>query len=145
MSAIQAFSVSILLIFCLISCKTTKPASSDLEFYGADSQSAIMNFEGEIEFNLPNGVTNKDKLLTDPIKPKIQDLIDWQVKHLYGAFTTHDAYRKNPGIVEGKGITKFVSAEIISGSHRVKSSIQTVEDVVCTTWAQVRRTAICIR
>ena len=111
-------------ILLVAACKTTKPNESDLKFYGADNQSAIMLFDAEIEFNLPKNIKSKEALLIPPHAAEIQELIDWQVKHLYGAFTTHDAFRKNPGILEGKGKTKVISAEIdaAEGRGRVRYS-----------------------
>lgn len=101
-----------ILIIALNSCKTTTQDASELTFYGADNQSAQMTFESEIEFDLPDGVTREDDLWKPKNKSKIYSLIDWQVKHIYGAFSYHDAFVKNPGIIEGRGQTYIQFTEI---------------------------------
>jgi hypothetical protein len=71
-----------------------------------------MTFDTEIEFDLPPNINKSEDLTRAKPHKKVMELIDWQVKHLYGTFSTHKNFRQNPGIIEGKGETKITSVKI---------------------------------
>ncbi len=102
----------------LSTCKTASKDGSDLKFYGTDNQSAIMTFDADLDFELPRGVKSQVDLSKPDVKSQILELIDLQVRHLYGTFSVHDEFRNNPGIVEGKGETLLRSSSVDPGKGR---------------------------
>lgn len=112
-------------LLCLIaaafssSCRTTD-SNSDVKFYGADSQSAEMTYESYIEIDIPQGVTSANQLTSAPQNESMLDIINYQIQHMFGAFTEHPGYRKNPGIIEARGIPEIKNAELDQTTVKAK-------------------------
>jgi hypothetical protein len=116
-------------LFALVSCRTTE-SGSDVKFYGADNQSADMRYSSYIEVALPAGVTTNDAVMKDPIKTEMQDIILYQIQHMFGAFTEHPGFKRNPGIVKAKGIPVITSAEVDTAKGTVKVNYSYEDKVV---------------
>jgi hypothetical protein len=108
------------LLTALVSCRTTEEAGSEVKFYGADNQSADMRYSSYIEVALPQGVTSNDAVMQDPVKLDMQNIIVYQVQHMFGAFTEHPGFKRNPGIIKAKGIPVITSAEVNTKKGTVK-------------------------
>nr|MDA8244310.1 hypothetical protein [Elusimicrobiota bacterium] len=82
-------------------------------WYGADSRQARMHFEAYMDYKVPAGYTGAvSAILSDGAqKRKISELVDLQLQHMYGAFTTHPGFVDNPGIPSGDYKVKLLSAE----------------------------------
>jgi hypothetical protein len=116
-------------LFALVSCRTTE-SGSDVKFYGADNQSADMRYSSYIEVALPAGVTTNDAVMKDPIKTEMQGIILYQIQHMFGAFTEHPGFKRNPGIVKAKGIPVITSAEVDTAKGTVKVNYSYEDKVV---------------
>lgn len=75
----------------------------DPKWYGADSRRARMRFTGHLLYKAPASYTGPvSQILSNPAqREKIQELVDLQLRHMYGAFTTHPGFVGNPGIPSG--------------------------------------------
>lgn len=73
------------------------------KWYGADSRQARMRFTANMLYKVPSSYTGSiPQILSNPAqREKIQELIDLQLQHMYGAFTTHPGFVDNPGIPSG--------------------------------------------
>jgi len=72
-------------------------------WYGADSRQARMRFNSYMYYELPEDYDGDvSDLLSDPYhSERIRELVDLQLQHMYGAFTTHPGFVDNPGIPSG--------------------------------------------
>lgn len=95
----------------LAGCRTTD-SDSEVKFYGYDNQSAEMHYESSVEVKLPAGITSNRDLLVEPYKSEMTALVDRQIQHLFGAFTEHPEYRRNPGVIQSKGRPVLTSAAV---------------------------------
>jgi hypothetical protein len=111
------------------SCRTTENGS-DTKFYGSDSQSAVMRYSSYIEVALPAGVTTDAGVMKDPIKTKMQEIILYQIQHMFGAFTEQPGFKRNPGIIKAKGLPVISSAEVDAASGTVKVNYSYEDRVV---------------
>ncbi len=70
---------------------------SDVLFYGADNQSAKMKFRSFVYVELGEGVPPED--IVDPVNADLlMEVINYQLQHMFGAFTEHPKFVDNPGI-----------------------------------------------
>lgn len=112
LDAVFVSTVTVLSVFGSSGCRTTESASSDIKFYGADNQSAVIRYESYIEVAIPAGINSQAAVLSEPIRSEMLELINWQVQHMFGTFTEHPDYAKNPGIVHGRGVPKIKGAKL---------------------------------
>jgi hypothetical protein len=105
-------------------CRTTDGTDSEVKFYGADNQSADMRYDSYIEVKLPAGVTTDNQLLQEPQRSRMRSVIELQIQHMFGAFTEHPEYVKNPGIIQGRNEPQISSAQInrTAGTARINYS-----------------------
>lgn len=82
-------------------------------WYGSDSRQARMRFTTYLLYEVPASYTGPvSQLLSDPDqKQSISELIDLQLQHMYGAFTTHPGFVDNPGIPSGDYKVGLLGAE----------------------------------
>ncbi|OGS59955.1 MAG: hypothetical protein A3J79_02395 [Elusimicrobia bacterium RIFOXYB2_FULL_62_6] len=73
------------------------------KWYGADSRQARMQFTANMLYKIPAGYTGAiSQVLSNPSqRQKITELVNLQLQHMYGAFTTHPGFVDNPGIPSG--------------------------------------------
>ena len=102
-------------------CKTaSNDEESDLLFYGSDNQSATMSYASFVEIKLPAGVRSPNDLLTGTNRRKMQEIVDYQAQHLFGVFSVHPEYVKNPGILSSQSKPKITTAEINASARTAK-------------------------
>lgn len=101
-------------------CRTGGSTASDIKFYGTDNQSSHISFESYIEIPIPDGINSQTAILEEPTHSEMLDLINWQIEHIYGAITEHPGYKRNPGIILGKGTPKIKGAKL----DRTRGTVQ---------------------
>jgi len=86
-------------------------------WYGADSRQARMRFTAYLYYKVPAGYTSPvSQILSNSAqKQKIAELIDLQLQHMYGAFTTHPGFVDAPGIPSGDYKVSLLGAEKVAG------------------------------
>lgn len=74
------------------------------KWYGSDSRQARMRFTGSMLYKVPAGYTGGvSQILSNAAqRQKIDELVNLQLQHMYGAFTTHPGFVDNPGIPSGE-------------------------------------------
>ncbi|MDO8806439.1 MAG: hypothetical protein Q7R35_18665 [Elusimicrobiota bacterium] len=82
-------------------------------WYGADSRQARMQFTAYLDYKVPAGYTGPvTQILSNSAqKQKISELIDLQLQHMYGAFTTHPGFVDAPGIPSGDYKVSLIGSE----------------------------------
>jgi hypothetical protein len=100
-------------------------------WYGADSRKARMQFTAYMLYKVPAKYTGPiTQILNDPDQEqKISELVDLQLQHMYGAFTTHPGFVDNPGIPSGDYKVNLLGAEKVPGEPYAKISYS-YDDVV---------------
>jgi len=86
------------------------------KWYGADSNRARMKFTTYVLSNNYSG-ESIEEILTEKITSQIVDL---QLKHMFGAFKTQPDFKNNPGIPSGTYKVKLLGAERVSGTPYIK-------------------------
>ncbi len=101
------------------------------KWYGADSRQAHMFFNAYMYYKVPSTYTGPvSQILSDSAqKQKISELIDLQLQHMYGAFTTHPGFVDNPGIPSGDYKVNITGAEKVPNENYAKVSY-TYDDIV---------------
>lgn len=101
------------------------------KWYGSDSRQARMQFNAYVLYKVPAKYTGPvSQILSDPAqKEKISELIDLQLQHMYGAFTTHPGFVDNPGIPSGDYKVNITGAEKVANENYAKISY-TYDDIV---------------
>jgi len=122
--------LGVCLIGIVASCRTPNSSESDIKFYGADSQSADMRYNSYIEVKLPAGVSSNQEVLRNPVKDEMLETIKHQIQHMFGAFTEHPGFIRNPGIIKGHGIPVITSAEIDQSQGTVRVNYSYDDKVV---------------
>lgn len=94
------------LILSFSACKTSSLTDSNSEsgvlFYGADNQSADMSFRSFVYIEVPDGVPPADVVAGANLRI-VERVVDYQIQHMFGAFTTHSAFADSPGIALNAG------------------------------------------
>ena len=100
-------------------------------WYGADSRQARMQFKAYMYYKLPAGYTGSvSQILSNSSqKQKISELIDLQLQHMYGAFTTHPGFVDAPGIPSGDYKVSLLGAEKVPNENYAKISYS-YDDIV---------------
>ncbi|MEK7721060.1 MAG: hypothetical protein AAB359_01575, partial [Elusimicrobiota bacterium] len=103
----------------------------DFRWYGADSRQARMQFATYLYYRVPTGYTGPvSQILSDSYqKYKISELIDLQLQHMYGAFTTHPGFVNAPGIPSGDYKVTLLNAEKVPNVPYAKISYS-YDDIV---------------
>jgi len=72
-----------------------------------------MQFTAYMVYKIPAAYTGAaSNILSDAAQAdKIRELVDLQLQHMYGAFTTHPGFENNPGIPSGNYNVKLLGAE----------------------------------
>ncbi len=111
----------------------TGPAPS--KWYGADSRQARMQFTAYMYYKVPAGYTGPvSQILSNSTqKQKISELIDLQLQHMYGAFTTHPGFVDAPGIPSGDYKVTLIGAEKVPNENYAKVSYSYDDIVVFST------------
>lgn len=101
------------------------------KWYGADSRQARMQFTAYMYYTVPAGYTGPvSQILSNPAqRQKISELIDLQLRHMYGAFTTHPGFEEAPGIPSGDYKVKLLGAEKAPNGNYAKVSYS-YDDIV---------------
>jgi hypothetical protein len=98
-------------------------SNKDGRWYGADSRKAKMHFETYVLYALPAGQSAAGLLNSPAQKKKVREIVDLQLQHMYGAFTTHPGFVDNPGIPSGDYKVELLSSESAgSGYAKVRYS-----------------------
>ena len=94
------------------------------KWYGADSRQARMQFTTYMYYKVPAGYTGpvSQILSNSSQRQRISELIDLQLQHMYGAFTTHPGFDEAPGIPSGDYKVKLLGAEKVPNENYVKVS-----------------------
>jgi len=124
--------VSLILMFSLNSCVPKREESSQVKFYGKDSDRAAMRFHSYMHYKIPKDYSGKPENLKKSNKywEQAKILVDEQLAHMYGVFTQHDGYWESPGIPRNRPQIKFGIVEPIpSKPGYVKINYQ-YDDVV---------------
>lgn len=121
--------LSICIVAGLFGCRTTD-SDSEVKFYGSDNQSAEMSYKSYVEVKLPAGITTDTALMAEPYKTKMTALVDRQIQHMFGTFTEHPEYRRNPGIIQSKGRPVILSAEVNLAGKTAKINYSYTDTVV---------------
>jgi hypothetical protein len=97
-------------------------SDKNLKWYGADSRRARMKFASYMLYKIPGAYAGPaTRILEDAGQfEKISELLHLQLRHMYGAFTTHPAFENNPGIPSGDYKVSFLSAEKVAGAPYAK-------------------------
>ncbi|MBI4803236.1 MAG: hypothetical protein HY796_12010 [Elusimicrobia bacterium] len=92
---------------------------NDSRWYGADSRQARMQFTAYLLYKTPPGYTGAvPQILSNPAQRRqIRELVDLQLRHMYGAFTTHPGFVNNPGIPSGDYKVTLLGAEKADGAY----------------------------
>ena len=100
-------------------------------WYGADSRQARMQFKAYMYYKLPAGYTGSvSQILSNSAqKQKISELIDLQLQHMYGAFTTNPGFVDAPGIPSGDYKVSLLGAEKVPNENYAKVSYS-YDDIV---------------
>ena len=100
-------------------------------WYGADSRQARMQFTAYILYKVPARYTGPvSRILSDPEqRQNISELVDLQLKHMYGAFTTHPDFVDNPGIPSGNYKVNLLAAEKVPDTAYARISYS-YDDIV---------------
>ncbi|MFH1619156.1 MAG: hypothetical protein ABIG11_04560 [bacterium] len=94
----------------------TKPPPG--KWYGSDSRQAIMQFTAYLLYKNYTYTGPVSGILSDPKQRKyISRLIDWQLKHMFGVFTTHPDFVNNPGVPSSAYTVNLLGAENVRGGH----------------------------
>jgi len=109
--------------------------AADDRWYGADSRQARMQFTTYMLYKVPTGYTGSvsDILSNAAQAGKIRELVDLQLQHMYGAFTTHPGFENNPGIPSGDYKVKLLGAEKVPNEPYAKISYSYDDIVVFST------------
>jgi len=83
------------------------------KWYGSDSRRAKLRFSSYALYKVPETYKGPvSRLLDDPEQTgEITAVVERQLQHMYGAFTTHPYFSENPGIPSENQVLKLVSAE----------------------------------
>jgi len=108
---------------------------ADSRWYGADSRQARMQFNAYMLYKVPASYTGPvSQILSNSTqKQKISELIDLQLQHMYGAFTTHPGFDEAPGIPSGDYKVKILAAEKVPNENYAKISYSYDDIVVFST------------
>ncbi|MDD2805740.1 MAG: hypothetical protein PHV33_09305 [Elusimicrobiales bacterium] len=100
-------------------------------WYGNDSRQARMRFNAYLYYKVPAAYTGAvSQILSDSRqKAKISELVDLQLQHMYGAFTTHPGFDENPGIPSGDYKVTLLGSEKVPNEPYAKISYS-YDDVV---------------
>jgi hypothetical protein len=92
------------------------------KWYGADSRRARMQFTTHVLYGVPDNYYGAvSQILSDGTQYQaISELIDLQLQHMYGAFTTHPGFVDNPGIPSGDYKVQLLSAEKVPNQPYAK-------------------------
>ena len=106
-----------------------KPPLSN-KWYGSDSRQALMQFTAYVIYDVPDYYP-VSQILSDPEQRKmISNLVDRQLKHMFGAFTTHPDFVFNPGIPSSDYTVNLLGAEEVPGGLHAKISYSYSDIVV---------------
>lgn len=100
-------------------------------WYGNDSRQARMRFEAYMYYKVPASYTGPvSQILSNSAqKAKVRELVDLQLQHMYGAFTTHPGFVDNPGIPSGDYKVELLGAEKVPNEPYAKISYS-YDDIV---------------
>ena len=95
---------------------------SNPKWYGVDSRQARMQFTAYMVYKIPASYTGAASgILSNPAQAeKIRELVDFQLQHMYGAFTLHPGFENNPGIPSGDYKFKLLGAEKVPNAAYAK-------------------------
>jgi hypothetical protein len=101
----------------------TAPRGGD-RWYGNDSRQARMRFNAYLLYKVPAAYTGAvSQILADARQQeRISELVDLQLQHMYGAFTTHPGFDENPGIPSGDYKVTLLGAEKVPNEPYAKIS-----------------------
>lgn len=106
------------------------PADKAGRWYGNDSRQARMRFNAYLLYKVPASYTGPvSQILSSGHKARISELIDLQLQHMYGAFTTHPGFAESPGIPSGDYKVTLLGAEKVPNEPYAKISYS-YDDVV---------------
>ena len=99
-------------------------AEQPSRWYGKDSRQARMQFTSYIHYKVPSNYTGAVTQILDNSyhRQKISELVDLQLQHMYGAFTTHPGFVDNPGIPSGDYKVKLLAAEKVTNEPYARVS-----------------------
>lgn len=94
------------------------PVSSS-KWYGRDSRQAHMKFTSYMLYKIPGNYTGSvSNILNNRTQmEKILELVHLQVKHMYGAFSTHPNFVNTPGVPSGDYKVTLLGAEEAGGRY----------------------------
>lgn len=92
--------------------------SQSVRWFGSDSRRTKLQFSSYVLYRIPASYRGPvSRILEDSIQlEKINEIVNLQLQHMYGAFTTHPGFENNPGIPSGDYRVSLLSAEKVSGS-----------------------------
>lgn len=104
---------------------------NDDRWYGADSRRARMRFTAYMLYKVPASYKGPvSQLLSDPeLEQAVSELIDLQLQHMYGAFTTHPGFVDNPGIPSGDYKVEITDVEKVP-NERYARITYSYDDIV---------------
>jgi len=96
--------------------------ASNLKWYGSDSLRARMQFTTYMLYKIPSKYTGPvSRILEDQEQnEKIYELVNLQLRHMYGAFTTHPGFEDAPGIPSGDYKVTMLGAEKVPNESYAK-------------------------
>ncbi len=82
-------------------------------WFGADSRRTYLRFNSYVLYKIPKNYSGAvSAIFNDPACfEEINEIINLQLQHMYGAFTTHPGFTENPGIPSGDYKVSILSAQ----------------------------------
>jgi hypothetical protein len=95
-------------IVFLGACGPNPTTTSQLKYYGADSQRAIMTFESYMDYELPEDYEGTiGELKNSELWEDIELAVDEQLAHMFGVFYLYNEFAANPGMPRNYPRIKF--------------------------------------
>ncbi|MEW5950730.1 MAG: hypothetical protein GX447_04770 [Elusimicrobia bacterium] len=91
-------------------------------WFGADSRRTYLRFNSYVLYKIPSYYQGPASRILENSKcfSEINEIINLQLQHMYGAFTTHPGFENNPGIPSGDYKVTVLSAEKVPNENYAK-------------------------